>query len=194
MSRAPGVWITGPSRTGTSLTAGLFAAHGVFFGNTGDGDRFNARGYFEHPYLVSKVEGRCYRNWPSGWWAMLKMEGWNGSGIWGAKRGPQAWPWIKALQPSVIVVTRRPKDQIVASRDRWGRGAQTLRATRQAAELLERVIKTAPCPVVPVNTDLLVKGDYSRILPAFEALSIPFSEQIAGEWIDPGLWCQGGAA
>lgn len=173
------------------MTAGLFAAHGVFFGACGKGDEYNEKGYWEHPYLVQKVEGHCFKQWPEGWWQTLWREGWDGRRLWGAKRGPQAWPWVRALRPSAIVVTRRPKDQIAASRIRWGRARQTLRATRQAAELLDRVIKTAECPVFPVNTDALVKGDYSRILPVFAELGLPFCEKTAEAWIDPGLWCRG---
>jgi hypothetical protein len=192
MTAAPGVWVTGPSRTGTSLTAGLFVAHGVFFGNTGEGDEFNRKGYFEHPLLVEAVEGEHANQWPAAWWARLRAEGWNGKEPWGCKRGPKAWPWAATLDPTVIVITTRPRSQIEASRKRWGRFSQTRRALTKARRQLARIQAETSIPIVTVNTDAIVKGDYSRILPAFRLLGIPFNQTLADEWIDPSLWNRGG--
>ena len=70
-----GVVVTGSGRRGTSMVAGLFAAHGVFFGDCKPADENNPRGYFEHPAIPRpKARGR---GWPRTWLKRLKREGWD---------------------------------------------------------------------------------------------------------------------
>lgn len=194
MTVARGVWITGPSRSGTSMTAGLFASHGVFFGDCGPGDEHNPKGYYEHPLLVRHVETGIFAGWPMDWWARLTDEGWDGSVPWGLKRGPQAWPWVRVVAPTVIVVCRRPASEIRASRLRWGKRWQGGRALKRAERQIRDILREANCPVFEVNTSGLVKGDYSRIRPAFETLGVAFDPSVADAWIDPGIWNRGKAA
>lgn len=186
-----GVWVTGPSRSGTSLTAGLLAAHGVFFGDCGKGDKFNPKGYWEHPELVRRVEKRTHDGWPDAFWNALKAEGWDWESPWGIKRGPNAWPWVAKLGPSVIIKTYRPRDQIQASRKRWGREKNTSRALAKADLLLWRIEEEAPCPIVHVHTDQLVRGKFGSILQVFSMLGLAFDPAIADEWIDPSIWNRG---
>lgn len=193
--RPPGVWVTGPSRTGTSMTAGLFAAHGVFWGVEACGlnypaDDHNAKGYFEHGEITRRLENRDFADWPSAWWTALKAEGWDGTTPWGCKRGPRVWPWIRRLRPAVIVVTARPVNQVAASRKRW-KGRSSISTLHRTAAKVRKVLREAECPVVRVNTARLVQGDYTAILPAFELLGVEFDAGIAESWIDPELWNRG---
>jgi hypothetical protein len=186
-----GLWITGPSRSGTSMTAGLFAAHGVFFGDCGNGDRFNPKGYWEHPELVSRVETKVRAGWPYAFWATLRGEGWDGEGVWGVKRGPNAWPWVRELEPSVILMTHRPRREIQASRIRWGRAKNTGKALAKAEAALHRIEQAAECPVVHVQTDELVAGKYGSVLNVVSLLGLTFDPAVANEWVDPALWNRG---
>lgn len=189
MSGLTGVWITGPSRSGTSMTAGLFAAHGVFFGDCGKGDKYNPKGYFEHPELVSRVETQVRAGWPDAFWKTLRSEGWDG-GTWGVKRGPQAWPWVRELEPSLIVMTHRPRPEIAASRRRWGR-KNTARAIAKAEAALYRIEEVADCPVIHVQTDQLVGGNFGSFVGALSLLGIAFDAAAATGWVDPALWNRG---
>lgn len=173
------------------MTAGLFAAHGVFFGNTGDGNEFNPRGCFEHPELVSRVECKVSAGWPEAWWKILSAEGWNGSDPWGCKRGPRSWGWVKELEPTVIVRTHRPVPQLDASRKRWGKKGSTVGILRRADAKLRLIEKHARAPFFHVRTADLVAGNYETVLPAFEALGVVFSETVARNWIEPAIWNRG---
>ncbi len=187
MTHAPGVYITGPARSGTSMTAGLFAKHGVFFGDCRPADDHNPYGYFEHPCLTTYKQKQRTEGWPEVWWATLEREGWT-HGPWGAKKGAGSWPWVSQLKPTVVVFCVRPKEQIRASRARWGKGGSVPPRVRRALRAVEQ---KATCPIVAVNTPNLIAGDYTEVLPAFELLGVEFSVEIAREWIDPSVWCRG---
>ena len=47
-SPAKSVCIVGASRTGTNMLAGIFAAHGFFFGKCRPADDRNPKGYYEN--------------------------------------------------------------------------------------------------------------------------------------------------
>jgi hypothetical protein len=177
------------------MTAGLFVEHGVFWGVPSceanyPKDEHNPKGYFEHGEITNRLETRDFSDWPGAWWKALEADGWDGRIPWGFKRGPRVWPWVKVLRPAVIVVTRRPRAQIKASRTRWT-GRPSMHSHRKTVENIDRILKEAPCPVVKVNTSLLVQGDYRRILPAFDILGVEFSEDVANRWIDPSYWNRG---
>lgn len=191
--RGPGVWITGPSRSGTSLVAGLFAAHHVFFGRTIGGDAFNLKGYFEHPEIIRRIESRTsvdLSRWPLAWWETLEREGHIGGTHWGVKRGPRSWPLIKRLGPRLIVRCRRPRRQQIESRlRRWGNRDIDHRAAMEQAEAdLDRILKNIGVPVVSVHTDKLILGNYRRIRKAFRLFGVSFNQKTAAQWIDPKLW------
>jgi len=195
MNRPPGVWVTGPSRSGTSLTAGLFAAHGVFWGRKSceaemPADRHNQRGYYEHPEIVHRLKDRDFSDWPEAWWAALRADGWDGESPWGFKRGPAAADWVRPLRPSIVVVTHRPARQVAESRRRW-KGRASISTMRKTERRIREALRTFFRPVYRVDTAELVRGDYSGIRPAFAALGVQFSEAIAEEWIDPSLWNRG---
>lgn len=184
-----GVWIAGPSRTGTSMTAGLFAAHGVFFGNTRPDDKDNERGYFEHPFLKSLRGKPLHPAWPKAWWETLRREGWPPDAPWGVKGGPQLAPLVRAMNPTVVVMCVRPLDQVQRSRDRcdWAKGSAE-EVTKRDYDRLERIALEYPGSVFRVGTDSLARRDYRHVLPVFWTLGIPFNETAANEWIDPNLW------
>lgn len=187
----PGIWITGPSRSGTSLVAGLFAAHGVFFGDTVEADEHNEKGYFEHRLIVDRVETSNIDGWPEIWWNTLEDNGFR-SGWWAVKRGPRAWPWVEMLRPHLIVICKRPVKQIARSRlRRWPGRNDPAVSIDTAKRQLADIAREATCPVVTVDTNRLVRGDYRKIRKAFTAVGLWFHEDTARTWIDPGIWNRG---
>lgn len=181
-----GVVVTGPGRSGTSMVAGLFAAHGVFFGHTKAPDRNNPRGYFEHP-AIPKPRARG-RNWPETWWDRLRLEGWADGMPWGAKQITSRWRWLKQLGPSAVVICLRPAAEIRRSWARTHFPGSINRKLAKARLTIRRIHAEAGCPVITVHSARLIRGDYTELLPAFRILGIEFDDKIAEAWIDPTLW------
>ena len=181
-----GVVVTGSGRSGTSMVAGLFAAHGVFFGDCKPADEFNPRGYFEHPALPRpKAKGK---GWPRTFWRRLRREGWDRVAPWGVKHITTRWRWFRALNPAVVVVTKRPRAETLNSLRRTGWPLNAERLLRRFHKRVRRIQEEAPCPVIVVCTPALVAGDYTEIRRAFEILDVPFDPAIAEAWIDPSVW------
>lgn len=188
-----GVWVTGPSRSGTSMVAGFFAQHGVFFGACNGANEYNPKGYFENQYLkdVAARDG-LPGGWPRLWFDALSAQGWDGATPWGAKIGPgRAWLMLP-MRPSVIVACHRPIEQIVRSRRRvkWAKGPPR-KVARNGYQQIAMMEASTRIPVVHVQTDELVKGRMVSVLPAFAALGVTFDLSIATAWIDPSIWGRG---
>lgn len=190
MSRSLGVWVAGPSRSGTSLVAGLLAQHGVFFGTCRQPTPDNRKGFFENVYLKDVIAGREHpEHWPAEWFERLVDHGWDGSAPWGAKTGPERFSLIRPMKPAVIVICRRPFEQIERSRARttWCQGPAS-RAVERSYEAAGEVKGEVDVPVLEVRTDELVAGDYQWIPDVLDMLGLEFDASIAEDWIDPSMW------
>ena len=187
----PILWVVGPSRSGTSMTAGLFYKHEVFFGECITANRYNPKGYFEHAWLKQVHKGKAGPvEWPTDFYRRLMNEGLCDCGQpVGVKSGPNYAPRILALPPTVIVACRRPLDQIARSRGRvpWA-GGEPEKVARRDYRRIEELRGAHDGPFVDVRTDRLAAGEWEDVLPAFEALGVEFKEHVAREWVDPALW------
>lgn len=176
-----GVWVFGPSRSGTSLTAGALAACGVFFGETQGASEGNRHGNMEHAGF------KAHQN-PVRFVLDLLNEGWDPTTPWGLKCGFEHRHRVHALQPTVAVLTRRPLEQIRASRERVGwknygqAELQVDRCARTAIALPDEV------NVFAVQTDLLAQGDTHELEKAVAALGLEFDRDAVEDWIDPDAW------
>ena len=102
-----GVLIIGASRSGTSMTAGLFSQHGVFFGNCMEPHKTkNPKGYFENKWLKSVYKSGNYgvQDFDTAWKSQLKKEGWDGQSIWGAKCGAERWNEFWKFVPDIKAI------------------------------------------------------------------------------------------
>lgn len=189
-----GVWVTGPSRSGTSLVAGLLRAHGVYFGTCISANEYNPKGFFENVYLkaVMKGEERPAR-WPAAWFSTLEDQGWDRESPWGVKVGPEGATLVFGMRPTLGVICRRPIEAIARSRGRvhWATGPPR-KVARGSYRKIERAIIGADFPVLDVDTDDLVAGDRDPIRRVLANLELDFDESIAREWIDPSIWNRGG--
>lgn len=185
------VWVLGPSRSGTSMTAGLFAAHGVFFGECHPADKDNPKGYWENRYLKSTVGRQVVpSSWPHVWYSRLLDEGWDGIAPWGAKGGVEWWRVVKATNPTAVVICYRPVDAILESRSKHSWMQPTRSVPEIAYRSAERILSDAETAgrVHRVDTDRVACGDVEQLLPVFSALDLRYSERITMDWIDPQLW------
>lgn len=184
----PGVWITGPSRSGTSMMAGLFHAHGVFFGDCIPPNRFNRKGFFENVYLKEVLRG-LEPDWPVAWWTEFTSQGWDGRQPWGVKCGPKRAGIILPLEPAVVVVCRRPIDEIASSRERvpWAKGSARGVPLGEyvAADDLHGL---ASMPVVDVRTDRVAAHDFTGLAEVFDHLGVHFDDGVARAWVEPLMW------
>jgi len=169
------------------MLAGLFAAHGVFFGRCKEPDKHNPRGYFEHP-AIPGLRARDVPGWPALWWDALEADGWDGEEPWGIKHATTRWRWFRQLKPTLIVMTKRPEADVIASLRRTGWKLNPERVVRNYKRRLKRIKREADRPIVTVFTPALIQGDYSQVVPAFDALGVAFDPAIADAWIEPGIW------
>lgn len=82
-----GLFVVGPTRSGTSMTAGAFRACGVFFGETMPGVPGNRKGTVEHPVLRRYAKEGRPSGWPTPWYEALRGEGWDDGVPWGRSWG-----------------------------------------------------------------------------------------------------------
>jgi hypothetical protein len=191
----PGVVILGASRSGTSMTAGLFAQHGVFFGTCMAADDRNPKGYFENRWWKQVEHGRQRPvSFDMAWKTALRQQGWDGRQPWGAKVGAQWFDgyWRHVPDIAAIVCCYRPQAQIEASRADAGFNPNRQPVPR-AWSIMDELAE-AGWPVVKVWTDRLVAGELDQIRPAFDRLGLTLDEATAREWIDPALWKHGSPA
>ena len=190
-----GVLILGASRSGTSMTAGLFAQHGVVFGDCVGGSRINPKGFFENRWW-KRVEHGHERpaDFDAAWKAALREQGWDGRRPWGAKVGARwhADYWAHVPDIAVIVQCYRPLAQIEASRADAGFNSKRQPIPR-AWQIMDE-LRAADGRCVQVWTDRVVAGEVDALQPAFRALGLELDDDIARRWVDPSLWRHGDAA
>ena len=191
-----GLAILSCARSRSSMTAMIFRQHGCFFGDTSSFDKRPA-GKNEHPKC--KKESFKHRKnfnslieagidptlvWPGfgKWWLQtLKDEGYNEMVPWGLKTDPFYYDCMKEELDPVFIKLWRPIEDIVPSMSVMGKGRDWQRIAEFHHEYQSRL------PIPEINTDLLVKFDFSEIIPVFETLGMTFDETIARKIIKPGL-------
>ena len=182
-----GVLIVGASRSGTSMTAGLFAQHGVWFGDCMGPAKINRKGFFENRALKRIYKGQeRVQDFPV-WWGVQRFnEGYTG-GVWGAKCGAERWDQYWCDVPDIVAVVQcyRDKPSIEKSRNRAGFNQNRATVDKNWREM-ERMRDEATC--FPVNTPRFIAGDFSEIIPVFDKIGLDFDPYIAQDWVDPSLW------
>lgn len=189
----PGVYVCGPSRSGTNMVGGLFREHGVFFGDCNGPSGANPKGYVENLWLKRYVHGFVDEEWPAAFFDQLYREGWDGESPWGVKVGPQHWPTILELAPSAVVTCYRPIEDIMRSRAKIANmrevTPQGIAIIRRHVRWLEWVAEKEGVIVVKCETNDLVTGaEWHQLTPAFEAIGLEPDANVFAEWIDANHW------
>lgn len=174
------VFITGHSRSGTSLTAGLFAAHGVWFGPCVQPRGINQKGFFESVFVKDCIKGKEFKDFQNRWDSWMAEQ--KAESLWGVKTGPEYYRLFKPYNP-VVVCTSRPLGGILNSRKRAG-FKKDWAAIRKASKWIKRL----PESTVVVRPDEIVAGDFSSFEPALHALGLELDKAAAMEWVDPSIW------
>lgn len=197
--------ILGQPRSGSSMTAGLFAAHGVWVGTCRPPGPWNAKGFFEnvpvkkiiinmHKAIVRK--GIIAQKTPGFRAAVLeaiKADGYS-DGPWLWKGSAMYWPAFFEFEPRFVVVNR-PRDQIFSST----RKSKMLNQNETAEQLYANIdfhqqqmdYLVTYKQAARVNTYDLIRGDFASIERAFIHAQVDYDEKIARDFVEPKLWRHG---
>lgn len=199
--------IAGPPRSGTSMTAGLLAAHGVHVGHFKGPHADNPKGGYEN--AVAKAVMKCelarsgydlnpIRIEPT---TMLPCPTF-GEEIDAALPGSpwlvkefrilMTWPlWAEHFPEATYIFTRRPIDDVVASMkahrviSKRGPDAALRRWVEWSYERQDEI--AAAHPHIYVDVDRLWDRDLGTALGMIESLGLTFDEAATLAWIDPSL-------
>lgn len=180
-------------RCGSSMIAGIFAAHGVFTGKCRPGNELNQKGFFENIKVKKELKQRFgfdllgpIPEKQSGWmdrvYEIFKEDGYTDgpclvkigafyANVWDAKH----------------IKVRRNLDSILKSYKRSGflgkySDAEVLSIVERQIEIMDKI----DCP--EVWTEDVVHGDYSGLEAAFEYVGVPFNPLLADEFVDLRLY------
>jgi len=175
-------------RSGSSMTAGLFAKHGVWVGPYRDGDSHNRKGYFESLPFKRALIKHCGRIVKAGQLAD-KVPGWREI----AERilyqnGYTGGPWLVKHSAMYLPVWHefRPRFVCVRRADSGMRASE--KATGMRADIKAHKAVMDAVDGIDVFTDELIAGEYGSIERAFDYCGIEFDPAIADDFIDPSLW------
>lgn len=191
------ILIMATPRSGSSMTAGLFAHHGVWVGSYQEGNRLNERGYFEghavkklikswHNAIVHKgILAKELPGFRDEVERAIRRDGYE-DGPWLWKGSALYHPAFFEFKPKWVVV-RRDKEATIASCLK-SKLLNTPRV-REVIDLhhseMDRLVEQG---AVEVKTDELVKGDYSSLEAALNHCGIEMKFDVVSEFIDPKLW------
>lgn len=190
----PIILLTVP-RSGSSMTASIFHAHGVWSGPTKPADHNNPHGYYESiPFLKHVHRYTKYATFPTvdqydfGWkekvQVILSEYGYKG-GPWFMKHSARHMGLWNDFQPKFVCIIRK-ENSIHQSWKKINRERNTKISIRKDLEAMAYIRKNVPHAAV--YTDDVVRGDYTSLRNAFDYCGLTFSEEIAKSKIDPSLW------
>jgi hypothetical protein len=188
--------VIGLPRSGTSMVAGTFAAHGVFVGTCKEADNKNPKGFFEHvgfTDLVIKMYGRglisknripeSHPDFKPKLMELMERDGYSG-GPWLVKHAHVYYRIWKDFSPRFVVV-KRDSESISESAKELG-WASSMSHIAGAQKILDRAAKERGAPVVYSNE--IVEGNFDSLQKAFEYCHLTFNSWTASQFIDPSLW------
>lgn len=195
MSEQPIVILCIP-RSGSSMTAGVFAEHGVWAGECMPADPRNPKGFFENVQIKRHMARLCGRSvssvYPpvSGWRRkverIIASEGYAG-GPWLVKHNVAYHRiWDEYDEPAFIL-PRRDSEAIFRSvRCAGFNGWQTDDELRASIEQQQAMLDGIDG--YEVDTDAVAGGDLTTIIGALEYAGIESDLDIIGRFVDPSLW------
>lgn len=182
-------------RSGSSMTAGIFAQHGVWVGPHRPPSKENAKGHFESIPLRNEIirtvgpvvhEGRLAQqisDWPERVERIIRAAGYHG-GPWLFKGSAMYYPLWLSMRPQFVCVRRNLKAIEVS-----GKKTGYLKHGRSIPQHIEAMDYVRDhLGGVDVFSDEIVRGNYSSLERAFSACGLDFDPVIADDFVDPSLW------
>jgi len=184
------------ARTGTSLTAGIFAKHGVWCGGCRSGTDLNPKGFYEHTRIkkllkVSHgVDLRKVKEFKAGFREkveeILESENYT-EGPWLVKHSALYYKAWDEFNP-IFVKVRRPTEAAYKANIRINlhRGRYDDKTIKEIIQLHNNVMDTIEGP--EVYTQDVVHGDFSSIINALEYCGIEAKVDIIEDFVEPSYW------
>ena len=191
-------------RSGSSMTAGIFAKHGVWCGGCTAPNEFNAKGYFENKRLKRELIIRYGKLTAAGPVTdfeerpevvpqdgfaqsvreIIRAEGYR-QGPWLFKFSALYWRAFDDFDPLYVGVRRAGVADANLGRVRMF-GTPDRGRVERMVRLHYDAIEASGAPVV--DTDAVVRGDYGTLQSAFDHCGLPFEPEVADHFVDPALW------
>lgn len=184
----PIIILTAP-RSGSSMTAGIFAQHGVWVGRCRPGNEYNPKGFFENQDVKNKLK-RCF--------GILKdfkdvyNEGFRPfveeiaprEGPWLVKHGALYWTAWRDFNPKYILV-RRPRESVYKSGKavRFNHSREFIDACIKQLDYVEKHHNG-----INIYTEDIIKGDYNSLENAFDKCGLQLNQRIVNDFVEPTFW------
>jgi len=190
-------------RSGSSMTAGLFQAHGAWFGTCRPGDADNPKGHFEN----NAIKREMIRRWGSLTLArgvtsfdqnpvcapqdgfrscverILDTDGYTG-GPWGYKQSALYKPAWHEFNPYFVGVKRENVLKANTSRQAMF-GTRDPKRVQRMIDLHHAVIDE--CEVI-VRTDEIIHGNLRSLDDALAYCGLTIDVSAVDDFVDPSLW------
>lgn len=182
----PPIIVMGSARSGTSVTAALLAAHGVWTGPTRPANEKNPHGFYENHtlYRFRGDEPADKRQVAATLW----QQGYRG-GPWLVKHGLGGHRGWLSLAPTFVLVRRDP-ERILASQMRWQKPTKSKAKRRnniakQQSQL--DLIRDEHCGL-DFWPDAMIQGDIGAARWLVERLGLAFEPERLENVVDASIW------
>lgn len=181
--------VLGSPRSGTSLVASIFAAHGVWTGTSREPDEGNPA-YYENIHLrelryqMGHGDGIDKETVHD----CMLADGYTG-GPWLVKHSPLTWRAWRQFSPTWVLVRRNP-NAIYQSRERCGQWKMTIGEHRVAVDTDIAILESMKRWMggYEVWPDLFFRGQWAPLNNAVPK----FKKALAERQLKPDLWHQAG--
>lgn len=185
-------------RSGSSMTAGIFAHHGAWYGTCKSGDKNNSKGYFENLKVkdfMIKNFGRIVHSGIPAKRGILSREdfeqlilddGYPNDGTpWIVKFSAMYFPpWIEAFPDANVVCVRRSIDSIKNS----GKKSKMLNKEEPIQPHIDMMEWAAKeYNAININYENVINGEYIEINQALLDSGLTPNKQIIDEFVEPSL-------
>jgi hypothetical protein len=169
------------SRSGSSMVAGIFAAHGFWNGESYDGVGYET---YENVQVKDVIRENKHRLTRGEFVEPFDIEFEPEREPWFWKGPVEFYPCFQHLDPVVILVRRdiEATARSVLARHPYGEIEYARKLAIQRHNLMNQV------DGINVYSDELIAGDYSSIKHAIYACGVDFSRELADQVIQPKLW------
>jgi hypothetical protein len=193
-------------RSGSSMTAGIFAQHGVWTGRCRPGAHRNPKGFFEglaikkalmkmqrsivHDGVLAQQKPG-FRELVHG---LILEDGYSG-GPWLWKGSALYWPAWFEFTPKIVVCRRDPEATFRSCRAAPKVFGSTLtdKRLREVIAIHHGIIDEliADHGAFEVHTEAVAHGDFSSIAAAVVGCGLEFDAHVTDEFVDESLWHYG---
>lgn len=194
-------FILAQPRSGSSLTAGIFAEHGVWTGKCQSGTKANPKGHFEN-LAMKKVMKARYPGVPERGIATPDSMLHHAFADIMEHQGYRDGPWLfkcTALYAPALLYAFPGAHRVCVLRDPRSIFASTRKANFFSGlsddELQANILKHQGFMMglvnggaFPVYTDDLIDGDFSSIMAALEGCGIKPDPEKIGQFVEPRHW------